>query len=810
MRALSRYFAIALTCLALFVSMAWAQSAQEPDYDAWRKVVDRATEAIDNDRASEAAMDALREQLVGWRDTFNSESSRTRISVSTLEAQLTRLGPVPEGGEAEDVTDERRQLQLDLSAAQAPVRRADLAYSEAEELIRSIDVLLRGRQTQMLLELGPIPLNPQLWWPALDQVLDTFRVVALEFQSGWRHERLSHDLGRSLPTMLFYLAISFVLLSQGTKWTNAALHMVTRERRELSAMRWVSAFALSYGQVALPMLGVFAFSKAVYATDLPGLRGDVILANLPIMTFELLTARWLGERIFSRAEQPLLPLNLSAAEKAKGRRASVTLGAVLALSTMFYKLSRYENWTTGTEAVVFCVFTIVAGFFLAQLAILVSRHANTMRKDEESPLSATGQLIYMLSRYMILVSVAGALLSMGGLTRGASYIVFSSVRSVFLVAFLLVAQRVIQKIFAALSGRGADDDGSLGAVLTGVALSILSIPVFALCWGAQVTHLRQGWEALTTGFAFGDLVLAPKTIFLLIVVYVIGHTITRLIQSFLRDNVLPKTRLDVGGQTAVVSGAGYVGIFLAALVALSVAGINLSNIALFAGALSVGIGFGLQTIVSNFVSGIILLIERPVSEGDWIEVNGQMGYVRDISVRATRIETFDRTDVVVPNSDLVSNTVTNYTRGNTVGRVIVPVGVAYGTDTRWVEGILREIAEAHPMVLANPGPAVVFQGFGADSLDFEIRAILRDVNWVLTVKSDMNHEIARRFAEEGIEIPFAQRDVWLRNPEVLQGDAAKSPETAAAVPKGQDIPSPTPPDFEDLDADGDADGGDAR
>jgi small-conductance mechanosensitive channel len=390
------------------------------------------------------------------------------------------------------------------------------------------------------------------------------------------------------------------------------------------------------------------------------------------------------------------------------------------------------------------------------------------KDDEQRLISLSGRLPNLIYRFLLISLILAPILVSVGYVNAGQELIKSIILSLGLLLTVIVIQDYVVDLYLILLGEEENNRDQLIPILLSFVLLLISLPFFAVIWGVRQQELLEIWSNFQGGFDLGTIRLSPGLILSFLIIFTFGYMLTRFVQSALQSTVLPRTSIDSGAQTAIISGVGYVGIFLAAIIAFSTTGLDLSSLAIVAGALSVGIGFGLQNIVSNFVSGIILLIERPVSVGDWIEVSGKMGYVRNISVRSTRIETFDRSDVIIPNADLVSGVVTNYTRGNTVGRLIIPVGVAYGTNTKTVESILREIAEAHPKILKDPGPSIVFQGFGSDSLDFEIRAILGDVNWMLSIKSEINHQITERFAKEGIEIPFAQRDIWIKNPESLK------------------------------------------
>jgi small-conductance mechanosensitive channel len=235
--------------------------------------------------------------------------------------------------------------------------------------------------------------------------------------------------------------------------------------------------------------------------------------------------------------------------------------------------------------------------------------------------------------------------------------------------------------------------------------------------------------------------------------------VTRVMQRWLEKELLPRTRIEPSLQLSIVTIFGYVGAIAAISLALTGLGFDLQKIALIAGALSVGIGFGLQSIVSNFVSGLILLTERPIRVGDTILVKGEEGWVRRVRVRATEIETFDRASVIIPNSELITGVVKNWTRTNTLGRIVVKVAVVYESDPVQVRDVLCELARAHPQVVQSPPPGAFLVNLGEKALEFELRCVVADVEKSLTVKSDLHYAILKRFREADIEIPYPHREI---------------------------------------------------
>jgi small-conductance mechanosensitive channel len=286
-------------------------------------------------------------------------------------------------------------------------------------------------------------------------------------------------------------------------------------------------------------------------------------------------------------------------------------------------------------------------------------------------------------------------------------------------------------------------------------------------WGAdQITGMILRF--FRDGFELAGMTIVPSHLLWAILVLSVLLTVTRWMKGRLNSKWLARTRMEHSAREALVTTFGYVAVAISIILALSIAGIEFTNLAIIAGALSVGIGFGLQNVVNNFISGLIMLVERPVRTGDWIIVGGTEGYVKRISIRTTTIQTFDRAEVIVPNSDLISGQVTNWTLRNQWGRIKVPVGVAYGSDTTLVRDTLLEIVNGHEdFVRGNPNlpdPNVLFIGFGDSSLDFEVRGIVRKIDRRLTVISDINFAIDAAFREKGIEIPFPQRDINFRGP----------------------------------------------
>ncbi|UVC11620.1 mechanosensitive ion channel family protein [Rhizobium sp. TH2] len=307
-----------------------------------------------------------------------------------------------------------------------------------------------------------------------------------------------------------------------------------------------------------------------------------------------------------------------------------------------------------------------------------------------------------------------------------------------------------------------DQIGLLAGLAIYALVLLLGIPSIMLTWGFRGADISTIFVKLFTEIHIGNINISLLGILAGLLLFTGGFFATRWFQRWLDGNVMARSQIDAGVRNSVNTALGYAGIVIAAVIGVSAAGVDLSSFALVAGALSLGIGFGLQTIVQNFVSGLILLAERPFKVGDWI-VNGPVeGFVRRISVRATEVETFQNQSIIVPNSQLINAAVGNWMLHNTLARSEIPISVSYDSDPKQVMELLLEIARSHPLVLTMPEPNVGFQSFGEFALNFELRFYLSDLFQGGPVRNDIRVAIIERFRQEGIVIPKPERNINIR------------------------------------------------
>lgn len=770
-------------------SVAGGAAAEEPapepeapaalDYRQWAAFAGQAETAISNPATPSDRLESLRADLAHWRERFLEAQTANKPRVDTLREQIAALGPAPADGAAEpaEIAKRRKELDGQLTAAQAPGIAAQEAYRRADGLIREADSILRGREASKLVRRDPAPVNPANWATAL-AALSTFALdLWTETADAWADPARRKALIEAAPVLLAELLVAGLLLWQGRRWID---RLIQRLQNRLPTGWWgVVELPLSLAQVILPVVALIFLTSALERTGFlgplaQGIATDGVLAAGLVVSVML----WIGWHVFPADERLTQVLVLRPARRAEGRLHVLLAALAMGAEALFNPSFTAAAYGAAAVSTVNYPVTALIGVLLFRLGQLLQKSASNENEGQETP-GFRPLVLSILGKAAMAIAVIGPLLGAIGYIALADALVRPALSTLGLLAVVALLQRLIYDIYAVVTrGDPALARDALIPVLISFALMLAALPVLVLLWGMRSAELLEYWTRFREGFRLGDTRISPTDFLMLGVIFGIGYGLTRLLQGALRTTILPKTSLDTGGKNAIVAGVGYVGIVLAALAAITSTGLDLSNLAIVAGALSVGIGFGLQNIVSNFVSGIILLIERPVAEGDWIEVGGVQGIVRGISVRSTRVETFDRTNVIVPNANLISGQVTNYTGFNLNGRLIVPVTVATHSDTRKVERILREVAEAQPMVVLNPPPAVPFVSIGAEGAKFEIRAILRDVNFSGTVRTEINHTIARRFAEEGVEFPTTYQEVRLLH--------------QAPVPAAAPVPPPEP------------------
>src|SRR5499427_6877443 len=747
----------------------------------WQHELDRLESALQKPRLRYSELTDLRDELQRVRAGIEDFWKRLEPPLTAAKDQVALLGPAPAAGqppEPEQAALNRAGLNYLfglLSAGQAAVHSANLRI---DQLINAIQDIRRKNFTTSLLQPVPGIYSYQTWANLPDYVPSATGRVRDLLVEWWDSVRDQNEvLLIGLEAILLWLVL-----------TIAAWHGVHRLRRwghDGDPPFWRRASSAA-GVILLRILPVvapimFLYGMIAEAHALPE-RVDwifystaqsiiiIFAINAPVTTvFAPWSSQW-----------RLIPASDRAAARICGL--ILTLAIAYGVTTLIYVVTRIVQAPFAlTVAVAFPSSLLLAAIIVAILLTpLDGQHQERMPSLRW--LSALRIPIWITVAAIVVCALGGYLALSRFLAQ--QLIVTGSILS-FVYLLLLWVDGLMHGLGddSAATGLWLKERAGLeqrrrkqlvlpiGLVLK-FAVLVFSVPLILLQWGYRWPDIYDWYSQLFFGFRIGNTQVSFAVLLASIIVFGLAYAAARLFQSWLDTRVLKPAGISGGVRDSIRIGVGYVGIVIAALAAFSYAGFNLSNLAILAGAFSVGIGFGLQSVVNNFVSGLILLAERPIKVGDLVVVGGEEGVVRKISVRSTEVETFDRARVLIPNSALITEKVKNWTLRDNIRRIVIPVGVAYGSDPRKVRALLLKAAQDNPNIMGAPAPSVDLDEFGADSLNFKLYAFVYDLTKAGGTGTDLRIAILDAFHEAGIAMPLRQTDVTLRNTDWLREVAA--------------------------------------
>ena len=718
-------------------------------------------------KPNQAALDAMHQKIVPVVTESQAIVDRLAPRIAALKTRLDQLGPAPDAkapAESAEVTKDRVTAQAQFDAAGELLKRAKLLAVKAAQLDRYVGIRQRAEFNHNLFQRETSIANPALWFgfvaemPAnIGRAAEAFNQWAAGFNADLSGSKLVAFWGGILLIVLVYWPLTRLarrVLHRGSKVT------APTDWQKISTACWVG-FSVSALLIALmycvsAAFTFFAPSETRLQPLFVAVQGGVVRVAL---------AAGLARGILAPDRRNWRLVNLDDKTCDKLIRIIVAVALIVSATRIIEALNEVIN-----ASLQFSVATRGLGALLVAVAIAAALF--NLGDDPQADTSGAAQSSARRDWYGLIRGLAWTVILAITVSVLIGYIAFGNflVDQIMLVGltgavFYLVATLTDQGCTLGLQpgsmmGRtliytvGLRHEGleQLSILLSGVArLTFIAVAALVVMvpWGLQSTDIPGNLYAIFFGFKVGDFTVSLAGIAFALMTFLVVIGATRGIQGWLENRYLPHTRLDSGLQNSIKTSLGYIGFILALTVAAANLGVDFQKLAIVAGALSVGIGFGLQSIVNNFVSGLILLWERAVRVGDWIVVGADQGYVRRINVRSTEIETFDRAAVIVPNSNLVSGVVKNLMRTDRVGRLMIELTVDGTADPEKVREALIDIARNNEGVLSLPSPQVRFINMTASALTFDLYCFVADVEAMVRTKSDLYFEIHRQFKEQG-------------------------------------------------------------